>query len=214
VSKSVSPELAPSERPSIVLIGPSGAGKSTMAPLLADRLGLRSVDLDDLRAGYYPEFGYDEALAEQFFTAGALRGLTAYWKPFELCSVQRAACSVQRAMAEFGTGHVIAFGAGQSVYDDPADRAAARLALAGAGAVVLVQPTADEAGSAAVLGVRIRQAADGVPAWVVDRFDELNQDYVNHPSSRELATCVVLTGTRDPDRAADLVVERLGALRG
>jgi len=207
VSESVSPELAPSERPSIVLIGPSGAGKSTMAPLLADRLGLRSVDLDDLRAGYYPEFGYDEALAEQFFTAGDLRGLTAYWKPFELRSVQRA-------MAEFGTGHVIAFGAGQSVYDDPADRAAARLALAGAGAVVLVQPTADEAGSAAVLGVRIRQAADGVPAWVVDRFDELNQDYVNHPSSRELATCVVLTGTRDPDRAADLVVERLGALRG
>ena len=207
MSKSVSPELAPSERPSIVLIGPSGAGKSTMAPLLADRLGLRSVDLDDLRAGYYPEFGYDEALAEQFFTAGALRGLTAYWKPFELRSVQRA-------MAEFGTGHVIAFGAGQSVYDDPADRAAARLALAGAGAVVLVQPTADEAGSAAVLGVRIRQAADGVPAWVVGRFDELNQDYVNHPSSRELATCVVLTGTRDPDRAADLVVERLGALRG
>ncbi len=207
MSESVSPELAPSERPSIVLIGPSGAGKSTMAPLLADRLGLRSVDLDDLRAGYYPEFGYDEALAEQFFTAGDLRGLTAYWKPFELRSVQRA-------MAEFGTGHVIAFGAGQSVYDDPADRAAARLALAGAGAVVLVQPTADEAGSAAVLGVRIRQAADGVPAWVVDRFDELNQDYVNHPSSRELATCVVLTGTRDPDRAADLVVERLGALRG
>lgn len=178
-----------------------------MAPLLAARLGLRSVDLDDLRSRYYPEFGYDEALAEQLFTAGDLRGWFAYWKPFELRSVQRV-------MAESGTGHVVAFVAGQSVYDDSADLAAARLALAGAGAVILLQPLADDDAAAAVLGVRIREAADGVPAWFVDRLDELNRDFVNHPSSRELATCTVLTGTRDPAQAADLVVERLGTRRG
>jgi adenylate kinase family enzyme len=33
---------------SITLIGPGGAGKSTIAPLLAERLRIRAVDLDRL----------------------------------------------------------------------------------------------------------------------------------------------------------------------
>ena len=50
----------------ITLIGPGAAGKSTVALLLAERLGIRAVDLDRLfaeRAGdiseYINRFGYD-----------------------------------------------------------------------------------------------------------------------------------------------------------
>lgn len=111
-----------STRPSIVLIGPSGSGKSTVAPILARLLDRRPLDLDDLRQRYYPGREYDEAHADRLFTAGDLHGLTAYWKPFELHSVERV-------MTEFGRGHVIAFGAGQSVYRDVSDLHRARAVL-------------------------------------------------------------------------------------
>jgi hypothetical protein len=49
----------------VELIGPGGAGKSTIGALLADRLGLASLDLDRHRAGpigdiseYIDRFGY------------------------------------------------------------------------------------------------------------------------------------------------------------
>ncbi|HEY1408430.1 MAG TPA: shikimate kinase [Promineifilum sp.] len=44
-----SPEPSRSE---IILIGPIGAGKSTIGRLLAERLGLPQVSMDDIRYRY------------------------------------------------------------------------------------------------------------------------------------------------------------------
>ena len=50
----------------IVLIGPVRSGKSTLGKLLAQRLNLPQVSIDELRWRYYKEVGYDEALAREF----------------------------------------------------------------------------------------------------------------------------------------------------
>lgn len=45
--------------PGIILIGPTGIGKTTVSKLLAERLGMPRVALDEIRFGYYKEIGYD-----------------------------------------------------------------------------------------------------------------------------------------------------------
>ena len=50
----------------IVLIGPVRAGKSTLGRLLAQRLDLPQVSVDELRWKYHKEIGYDETLAKEF----------------------------------------------------------------------------------------------------------------------------------------------------
>ena len=48
----------------ILFIGPVRAGKSTLARLVAARLKLTHVSLDDIRWQYYREIGYDDDLAK------------------------------------------------------------------------------------------------------------------------------------------------------
>ena len=45
-------------RSDIILIGPIGTGKSTLGRLLAAKLGLPQVSMDDVRWDYYREIGY------------------------------------------------------------------------------------------------------------------------------------------------------------
>ena len=56
--------------PTLVLIGPSASGKSTLAPLLAQQLGLEHVQLDEIRWRYYDEIGFDHAHAAKLSRAG------------------------------------------------------------------------------------------------------------------------------------------------
>ena len=52
-------------RREIILIGPIGAGKSTLGRLLADRLEVPSVSMDQVRWDYYRAIGYDAAAAQE-----------------------------------------------------------------------------------------------------------------------------------------------------
>ena len=61
--------------PDIILIGPVRTGKSTLGKLLAEKLGLPQVSLDDLRWKYYGEIGYDEDLAQEFRKQGGFLAL-------------------------------------------------------------------------------------------------------------------------------------------
>lgn len=171
--------------PSVVLIGPPGVGKTTVSTLLAAQLDLPVLDLDTARWDYYAEIGYDEAQAEQILHSGGLSALVAYWKPFELHAVERA-------LAEHH-GSVIAFGAGHSFYDDPAQLQRAQEALAGCRSVVLLLPSANLDESVRLLNARLPADDPHTPA-----MQQIQEQMIRHPANHTLATITVYTAGKTP----------------
>ncbi|MEP7293510.1 MAG: AAA family ATPase [Chloroflexota bacterium] len=169
----------------LILIGPSGSGKTTLAKLLGEALGVPSIDLDNIRWDYYAEIGYDREHAEQIRKAQGMSALIHYWKPFEIYSVERM-------FQDYPSGHVIAFGAGQSVYDDPALFERARKALAPY-TVILLLPSPDVDESISLLNERIRLREPDLPDELFPVFGEMNRSFIEHPSNARLATHIVYT---------------------
>src|SRR5262249_21129849 len=121
---------------SIILIGPIRAGKSVVAELLAEKLHMPHISLDDERWKYYAEIGYDEAEASRIAkTDDGIIGILEYWKPFEAHSVGRVLADYPNSVIDFGGGH--------STYDDPALFARVQSALAPYPNVVLLLPSPD-----------------------------------------------------------------------
>lgn len=177
-------------RNDVVLIGPIGAGKSTVAALLAEALGVPRRSMDELRASYYAELGYDEAHAEALRESEGMPGLYTYWKPFE-------AHAVERILAEH-SGCVFDFGAGHSVFEDSRLFARVQRALAGVRFVVLLLPSPEPEASIRALFERLPPEIEGVA--------ELNEHFVRHPSSSRLATHTVYTEGKTPEDVRDEVV--------
>ena len=117
----------------IVLLGPVRAGKSTIGRLIAERLGVSQVSLDDLRWVYYKEIGYDARLAKQIRAAGGFLALMLYWQLFD-------AYSVERVLAEHDHC-VFDSGAGIGISESQEQFARVRQALAPYRNVVLLLPT-------------------------------------------------------------------------
>jgi hypothetical protein len=189
-------------RPGIILIGPIWAGKSTIAALLAERLGLPQVSMDDTSWGYYEEVGFDRSLATQFEQQEDQMGFFRYIQPF-------LAHAVERHLAEYPR-HVTDFGAVHSVHEDPAALARVQGALAPYSNVVLLLPSPDSDRSIAVL--RERERAVGA-TWLEKIREKhgvhLNEWYVRHPSNRQLGKIVVYTEGRTPEETRDEVLGRL-----
>lgn len=190
----------------VILIGPSGAGKTTLAKLLGAALGVPSLDLDKLRNAYYAEIGYVRAEAERVRAEGGMPALAAYWKPYEIYSVERL-------MQDYPTGHVIAFGAGQSVYDDPAQFERARVALA-ACTVVLLLPSPDIEESIAILSARIHAAEPELPDSFFPVIEQMNRMFMSHPSNARLATHTVYTAGKTPEQTRDEILRLLAPPAG
>jgi len=186
----------------LVLIGPSGGGKSTLAKLVADALHVPALDLDELRSEYYAEFGYDLPYAEKLRQEKGLDAMLAYWKPFEIRSVERV-------LAEYPAGHVIAFGAGQSVYDDPAFFRRAQEALA-THTVVLLLPSDNVEESLPLLTERVREAVPDLPIEILETLDGMNRYFLEHPANGVLADHTVFTNERTPAETCDEIVALLG----
>ena len=141
---------------SIILIGPIRAGKTVMAELLAEKLRMPHVSLDDERWKYYNEIGYDGAEASRIAKSDdGILALLDYWKPFEAYSVERVLADHPDCVIDFGAGH--------SVYEDAALFARVQHALAPYSNVVLLLPSPDLDKSASVLNERFsRLLADEV----------------------------------------------------
>ena len=175
-----------------VLIGPMAAGKSTLGRLLAQRLGWPRVALDDVRFAYYAELGYDPALADRLRREGGFLALARYWKPFEAHAVERALGAHRGCVFDFGAGH--------SVYDDPALFARAQRALAPFAHVVLLLPAPDPVESVRVL----RERRGGRPA--VHGGVDFDAYFVTRPSNRTLATHTLYTAGQTPEEACEALV--------
>ena len=185
----------------VVLIGPTGCGKSTVAPALAEALGMPWLELDDLRWSYYSEIGYSERQAEQVQGERGVEGLLDYWKPFELHSVQRL-------LEDYPTDHVLAFGGGQSVYTDEADVRLAAQSLAGS-RVVLLLPSEDVEASIGILLSRIRVAAPELPDSMMASVESFTRQQFLSASNRRLANHVVYTADQPVAETVQAVVVAL-----
>lgn len=182
----------------IILIGPIGAGKSTQAGLLAKKLGLPRCSMDDVRFAYYKEIGYDEAEQKRIEGESGFLGVYRYWKPFEIHAVERLTAEYQ--------GHVIDFGGGHSVYEDPALLARAEKALAPHRNVVLLLPSPDPDESVRVLKARSQAHVgwDGINGDL-----DFHEHFVKHPSNRALAKQVVYTLGKSADETCDEIIAAL-----
>jgi len=181
----------------IILIGPVRTGKSTLGRLLADKLGLPHVALDDQRWNYYQEIGYDEILAQHIRQTGGFVALVFYWKLFD-------AYAVERVLADHHDC-VIAFGAGHSVFESQELFARVQKALAPYPNVVLVLPSPDRQESIRILNERTRD--------LVGSFGQgfnWNEYFVRHRSNYDLAKLVVYTKDKTPEETRDEILELVG----
>ena len=186
----------------VVLMGPVCAGKTTLLPLLADRLGRPTVDLDDVAEPYYEEVGFGR---DELNLIGAERGdLGAYlwWQ-------QGHPHAVRRVLEDYPDA-VIALGAGHTTYADAELFEEVRSLLAPC-ATVLLLPSPDNEESLRLLRRRAIERNGG--DWIMDGVDILDQ-WVSGEQNRLLASVTAYTDGRTPEELADHVFEALSSERG
>lgn len=188
----------------IALIGPMCAGKSSTARLLAACLGVAHVELDRLRWDYYKEIGYDEQMAALLRSSEpGLLERSSYWKPFE-------AYAVERVVQDF-PGCVLDFGAGNGVFEDTVLFNRAKQALSAVAHVILLLPSPDLAEATAVVNTRFAQLLQEVAGTVNPEALLLNEHFVKHPSSRQLATQIIYTGEQTPEQVCEIIAQQIAA---
>lgn len=175
----------------LILIGPLAAGKSTVGKLLGAALHTPALELDDLRWGYFAEIGYDADHAEQLRREGGIQARGAYWKPFEIYSVERL-------LQDYPAGHVLSLGAGNSVYDDPTHAERVQKALAPYPYVILLLPSADVNESARILMERFQALVPDCAPEDLQQVAALNRYFVEQPANARLAKYIVYTASKSP----------------
>ncbi|WP_164545126.1 shikimate kinase [Antribacter gilvus] len=179
----------------VVLAGPAATGKSTLGVLLARRLGLPFIDVDEIAWPYYAEAGWDlDRLVARVHAVGRVAA-EREWEPAR-------AHTVERVLAEH-PGTVIALGAGHTSYSDLDCASRVRTALDAASDVVLLLPHPGPERSVAVL--RERSVASKNTDWVADGHDFL-AEWVADPLNHEVATITVYTEGLDPEETVGEVV--------
>ncbi len=178
----------------ILFIGPVRAGKSTIASLLAPRLALPHVSLDELRRQYYREIGYDDDLAKQIRAQGGFLAFMFYRQLFDIYSVE---CVIRDH-----PGAVIDCGAGIGPFESTEHMQRALSVFTPIPNVFMLLPSEhlDES-------LRILNERD------IDRPVDLNFDFnahfLQHPGYRMLAKHVVYTEGKTPEQTCEEVLEVL-----
>jgi hypothetical protein len=186
--------LAGSPQPEtpIILIGPPAAGKSTVSGLLAARLCLPHHGLDGIELAFPPETGYDPARAAAAYEAGGMRAHLRYHQPF-------LAAILDDLVRERRDG-IVDFGAGHSIFEEPADLARVERALAPYPNIFLLLPSPDLDESVRILRERPRSTINGIDA---------NRYLIEHPAFEALATRVVYTDGHTPEETAATIARSL-----
>ena len=188
----------------VILIGPMSSGKSTIANLLANRLGLPRVEMDEIRWDYYAEIGYDPREAGRLAESDeGMMALIRHWKPFEAHAVVGALEEYRDCVLDFGAGH--------SVYEDEELLARVRRALEPFPHVFLILPSKDLDQSVDILNRRFRELLLREVGQVDERLMALNEHFIRHPSNWTLAKHVVYTQGCTPEETCLEIVRVIEA---
>ena len=171
----------------IVLIGPFAAGKTTLGHLLAEKLGLPQVSLDDLCYGYYAEIGWNEQTAKQIYAQEGGDAFDDYTNSFEPHGVEQVLARHRGCVIDFGGSHTL--------YNNPERFARVQKALAPYPNVVLLLPSSDPDKSLRVLKER--------------RRSEYLEYSIYHPCNPILAKHTVYTEARSLEQVRDEILERV-----
>ncbi|BCL37259.1 shikimate kinase [Nostoc sp. MS1] len=174
----------------IILIGPIGTGKSTLGNLLAQKLNLPQVSMDELRYEYYQQIGYDDDLAKKLRLEKGFLAAYQYWKPFEAYAVEKLVAEHSNCVIDFGAGH--------SVYDDAGLFYRVQKVLEPYLNVVLVLPSPDLDESIKIIKERIGEFQDGEM--------DLHEYFVKHPANYKLAKILVYTKGKTPEETRDEIL--------
>ena len=171
----------------IILIGPIGIGKTTIGKLLAEKLKIPQITVDDVRTKYYKEIGYDEELAKFW-------SLYQYWKPFEAHAVERLLSQYKNCVIDFGAGH--------SVYEDEMLFKRIQKILAPYQNVILLLPSSDPAESMEILNERLNERA----AFLRNLKPNINEHFLKHHSNYDLAKFIVYTKGKTPEETCEEIL--------
>lgn len=177
----------------IILIGPIGAGKTTIGELLAQKLNLPQISMDEVRFTYYQEIGYNPTLAEEKRKTDGVWGIYQYWKPFEAHAVERLLADHHTCVFDLGAGH--------SVYEDAALFDRVQRALAPYPNVILLLPSPDKDESIEILNEREPILRDMTP--------NLNIHFVHHPSNETLAKITIYTKDKTPEETCEEILRTI-----
>lgn len=173
----------------IILTGPVGVGKTTVGRLAAKILNMPFVDLDDQRERLYAKTDYSETKAELQYALHGIGGWYRYQKPYELHSVER--------ILEESAGSLIAFGAGQSVYETAEQRNAFRALVAPVRHTFLLIPYSGLAESLDFLSKRVANPDE----------QTLNQILLPQILEQPFAAHTVFVAGKTVQQAADEIVD-------
>ena len=182
---------------SIVIIGPMGVGKTSVSTIIAERLHLAYVDVDELRWDFFfaqPDF--DNNAVKALYQRGDTEAAFAYMKPFE---ARYAAHILQQY-----TSAVFDFSAGYTVYADDALFTSVQASLAPYKHVVFLRYSADPQESLAALQTRHAEAPEAL-------YAALNKQFIESPCNGMLATLTVDTKHKIIDQVADEVIAAIRA---
>ena len=185
----------------IILIGPMSAGKSTLAKLLAKRLKVKRIELDDVRQKFYGEIGYDEGYASRIIGEEGMKGLIEYWKPFEAHAVERALQEYDNCVLDFGAGH--------SVYQDEELFSRVKKALEPIKYVILILPSPNLDQSVEVVNQRFSDLLLNEVGKIDPELLQLNRYFVNHPSNQILAKKTFYTDGKNPGEVCQEILDWL-----
>jgi shikimate kinase len=183
----------------VILIGPMSAGKSTLAGMLAKKLGVPRIELDEVRQRFYAEIGYDEKHASEIVGRQGMRGLLDYWKPFEAHAVERALEVYRNCVIDFGAGH--------SVYEDEELFQRVQKALLPFQYVILILPSPDLDRSVEIVNQRFSQLLINEVGKIDPELLALNEHFVRHPSNSLLAKKTFYTEGRSAKKTCQAILD-------
>ena len=176
----------------IIFIGPVRAGKSTLASLVANRLGLSHVSLDELRWKYYREVGYVDDLGKRIRSQGGFLAVMYYRQLFDIHAVERVLGDYPQA--------IIDVGAGVGPYENREHLERIQSLFEPIPNVFLLLPSEDTEES-----LRILKERD--PSPPADLHFDINAHFLAHPGYRLLAKQVVYTKGKTPEETCNEILK-------